>query len=130
MSNNEKLLKELEKAFGSTEMLGMATFMQILLEAGESDNPLQAMKEKQDDFKDFAFRALIKHVEEAHMHMPYAFVTDIKAGCGHHTRYMFVMATSELQWNMALKAINDLAAKKPIPAKRKNDEHLMDPEVD
>lgn len=126
----KKLLSSLKGESMEKAILGTsrkAIFTEKLLAALQSDpgERHKVMKQIDEGHKKKMFEALVKLINEIHLHESFVDFISEKNNCSGMTRYAFIMANTQEDWEREMKKLNEDQHKEPILQTEKQFEHRI-----
>lgn len=95
-----------------------ASFMKRVMIVGNAKSDIEAgkmLRGLENGLKEDMFNEIMKAISELHLHQPYAFLGESKAECVGRTRFGFIMANTQEDWDTQIKDIADEVATNPLP---------------
>lgn len=114
-----KGLDQLTDQLKSQEIDKMFALKAAILET-ESNDPLYSekmMSKVENHYKNSIVVQVIKMIEQLHLHQPYGFVSESKTTCVGKTRYAFIMASCQEEWDHKMKQVIDSTVGKQLPTR-------------
>lgn len=95
-----------------------ASFAKRVMIVGGAKDDVEAgkmLRTLENELKEEMVSEIMKAISELHLHQPYAFLGETKAECVGRTRFAFIMANTQEDWDIQIKDMADEAAKRRLP---------------